>query len=573
MQAFNSASRRLALIFVPTAIALAACGGSDDPAEPAAPAAGLSVSGTAAIGAAIAGAPIDIKCVGASGSTTTGADGRYTIELAEGALPCALRVTAADGTVLHSVANGSGRTATANLTPLSELVLARLAGATPAGFFDSFDASRITDAQLQAAHAAVAATLQGAGIDLTGIGNVLTAALAAANGSHPGNAFDQTLDTLNTRLSASATSLSALRDTMARSAPDAPVSARSGVPSLPADLLLRPAASNCSALRSASYRFVGFSGQGQGQAPDTEVFTIDAPTLSITTLDGPGQLVPSGPCQYSLPDLDITVAASGAMLVRFEEEPGSGVWHAGIAFPEQRHALSALAGTWNLMGLEDVAGNGSFVIVDGQMALEADGRLASAAFCTNDGEGCASHDSAALTQIRFSAAADGSLRWSHAEEGWTNPVFAYRAGGGELVLVTLDGHGNFIVFTRQVAATMPAVGRVSENVNYTVSHTLFAPAIGESKNTVVSVDTASNRYVRDSVFNFTTGATQSETVVLNERRTGVSRRLPGPVTGSDGSNRNVSEWLAMGLRGMGLSAVVFPASNQFIFSLTKPVTP
>ena len=572
MRNHRFSARRLAAVFVPTAIALAACGGSDDASDPPGPVAPsvLSVSGTAATGAAIAAGAIDAKCSAGFGAGVSAADGSYRIEISDGSLPCILRVTAADGTVLHSLASGSGAAATANLTPLSELLVARLAGAAPASFFNSFDASRVTSDELQAANTAVTELLQAAGIDMAGVGNVLTAALVAANGSTPGNGFDQSLDALKAKLAASGTSLSQLRDTVARSSPAAASSARSNTASLPAELLLRPAAANCAALRSGSYRFVGFSKQ---DGIDTDTFTVDAPTLLLTGVDGPQTLVPNGPCRYTVGDLDITVAASGAMLVRFEEEPGGNVWHAGIAFPEQRHRLSALAGTWNVMGLEDVEENGRFVIVDGQMELRADGRPTSITYCTNNAEGCSTPDSAELSKIRFSAAADGSLSWSHAGEGWTIPVFAYRAGGGELMLVTLGENGDFLVFTRQVAATMPVLGRVSESVNYAVTNTLIATPASDSKNTVFSIDTATNRYVRDSVFNTTTGATQPETVVLNERRTGVSRRIPGPATGSDGSNRNVTEWLAMGLQGMGMSGVVFPASNQIVFSLIKPVAP
>ena len=50
--------------------------------------------------------------------------GSYTIAVTGGQLPCVLRVTSGD-TVLHSVANGTGATATANISPLTELVLAQ----------------------------------------------------------------------------------------------------------------------------------------------------------------------------------------------------------------------------------------------------------------------------------------------------------------------------------------------------------------------------------------------------------------------------------------------------------------
>ena len=71
--------------------------------------------------------------------------------------------------------------------------LAHLVGGPAASAFNSFDASTITDARVQAALTAVGDTLKLAGVDVTAIGNLLTAPLVAANGSTAGNDFDKAL--------------------------------------------------------------------------------------------------------------------------------------------------------------------------------------------------------------------------------------------------------------------------------------------------------------------------------------------------------------------------------------------
>src|SRR5262245_38926626 len=122
---------RMSLLFPAAAFGLIACGGGDsESAPPPPPSSTLTVTGVAASGGAIAGQLGEAKCSGGNGSATTAADGSYTITLPAGggSLPCVLRVTTAGGQALHSVASGSGSSATAHLTPVSELAMAYLAG-------------------------------------------------------------------------------------------------------------------------------------------------------------------------------------------------------------------------------------------------------------------------------------------------------------------------------------------------------------------------------------------------------------------------------------------------------------
>ena len=79
---------------------------------------------------------------------------------------------------------------------------------------------------------------------------------------------------------------------------------------------------------------------------------------------------------------------------------------------------------------------------------------------------------------------------------------------------------------------------------------------------------------RDSVINFSTGATRPERFEVNRYRDGYSRRIPENVTGSDGSAQSVSEFLSLPLRGAGLTPVaVFGSTQTLSLSLLKSTAP
>jgi 5'-nucleotidase len=156
------------------------------------------VSGVAATGAAMAGATISIKCVnGSTASTKTATDGSYAT-MAAGTFPCLLE--ASDSThKLHSVAIGSGNVATANITPLTEQMVAALSAdaADTAAFFSKFDgrlASSIRGDKLTAAQAQVLKNLADAGLDISAVKDLITDTLVAKTATQNGNGYDGLLD-------------------------------------------------------------------------------------------------------------------------------------------------------------------------------------------------------------------------------------------------------------------------------------------------------------------------------------------------------------------------------------------
>lgn len=99
---------------------LAACGGSDNNSSPS-----PTLTGTAAVGAAIPGANVSVKCQNSTSSftTTTGSNGTYGMVVPGTAFPCAVRVSGGSlgSNALHSYASAAGTT---NVTPLTDLALA-----------------------------------------------------------------------------------------------------------------------------------------------------------------------------------------------------------------------------------------------------------------------------------------------------------------------------------------------------------------------------------------------------------------------------------------------------------------
>ena len=191
---------------------LVACGGggsgSDDSvAEPVAP---VRVSGVVARGAALVEAKVSARCVsGPVVSAISGSSGAYAMEVGADALPCVLEAVSADGVWrLHSVvpapetaspvAAASPRTA--HITPLTELLVAQLAGVAPSSFMAKANArslgATITSINITQAHATVGSVLRLMGVNPAPITDVLAQPLVAASAIQRGNAHDKVLDAL-----------------------------------------------------------------------------------------------------------------------------------------------------------------------------------------------------------------------------------------------------------------------------------------------------------------------------------------------------------------------------------------
>lgn len=114
---------------------LAACGGgssgtSPDPVVPVTPAPPTTISGTAAVGAAISGSVVAIDSKGkVSLAVSTGAGGAFTLNVSGMTAPFLLSITGTSGgkqVTLNSIATAAGQTV--NITPLTDLIVSTASG-------------------------------------------------------------------------------------------------------------------------------------------------------------------------------------------------------------------------------------------------------------------------------------------------------------------------------------------------------------------------------------------------------------------------------------------------------------
>ena len=129
-----------ACMAVACAFTLGACS-DDDPAPSS-----VTLTGVAAVGAPLVGATVTARCAAPTSTapTTTNGAGEWTLMLAPAALPCALQASGgtasgvANTQALHSYAAAAG---VANITPLTDLLVALAAGSPPAMWFAGLDAT------------------------------------------------------------------------------------------------------------------------------------------------------------------------------------------------------------------------------------------------------------------------------------------------------------------------------------------------------------------------------------------------------------------------------------------------
>jgi hypothetical protein len=551
---------------------LVACGGGSSSGTPSAggnTTPSITLTGVVAKGAALAGAAVEAKCATGTGTATTSSNGSYSITITSGALPCVLEAVASNadgGMVLHSVA-APGET-TANITPLTELLVAQLTGQDPANFMDNVTAGTlatvVTTTTVGTAQTAVLSTLTAAGIDTSAISstNLISGTLVAGSGT----GYDGVLDTLATTLTAAGTTLTELATTVANTSAgeqgvNTPV-AESSNP-LPANLLLLPKASNCNALRSTNYRLIKIA--SSANATDTSPFTatetmrIDATTLTATFGDDSTMtLLANGNCRYTLPEGDAAVSPAGVMVVRAmvgvdDDTVGTadrGRYHLIVGLPMQAAlTVGDLAGTWNFIGMDrDTTATPS----GGTMVVNANGVITSNrcfenTLATLDAE-CATDTGPAPT---LAAHADGgfTLTSGDSSDPWVDRIFTFKAGNGELMLLVINNSGEFVFGTRQRALPLPTVGASSTTYTVLVDPNLVAgPAMSSSSHTIASVD--GSTVVRNSAAPGD-AATHPETLVYNDARTGYLTR-----TGS----ATVRPFHALPLLGVGLTALYMPAT-------------
>lgn len=172
------------LVLGVSAVTLTGCGssGGSDSDD-------TKLRGTAATGAAIQNQEVTAKCADGTGFVSpvfTNSKGEWAGEIGENVLPCALKINSPLlGSNLYSFANSLG---TVNITPLTNMVVARATSATPDTWFNGADIN-ISQSQFDAAINSLTSALNSSGFKLPK-GNPVT------TGFDIGDDWDEVLDDL-----------------------------------------------------------------------------------------------------------------------------------------------------------------------------------------------------------------------------------------------------------------------------------------------------------------------------------------------------------------------------------------
>lgn len=190
MRPFSLSWKFLPLFAV--AALLGGCLGDGDSTPTAAP---TTLGGTAATGAPIVGGTVTVKCAaGPTLTDITDSSGVWEVTVSGQTLPCAIEVSGgnlAAGQAYHSIALQLG---TVNITPLTDLIVANMAGQAPGIWFSGLNANAYQQLTASAMNAALS-NLRTA-FDLTALNGIdpVTASFTATSG----NTLDDILEALRT---------------------------------------------------------------------------------------------------------------------------------------------------------------------------------------------------------------------------------------------------------------------------------------------------------------------------------------------------------------------------------------
>ncbi|WP_059411681.1 hypothetical protein [Cupriavidus basilensis] len=475
------------------AAVLSACGGGSGDSAATAPAPiTTKVSGTAAVGAALANVTVQAKCAVGGGSATTAADGTFTINIADAKRPCVLSAVAPDGTVLHSVVEaGTDTSVVANITPLTELVTAALAQGSTSTFFDQFDANaqaRLTAANLSTSTDTVRLALTGL-VDISGT-DPLKGALVAASGGKAGNALDQLLDQLAARLATSKATVADLSTAIGSNA--GPVAIGT---------ILQKASATCAGLRTGKY-FGLRAGYFSSLTVDADALTLtdNSPLTSMISASVVNPTWPLAPAVNDACRFDVTgtpssllVSKSGVSLLI----PSAGAVAApngllGFVVPAQQLPLADLAGNWNALAFQSADNGNTYGTSRLTFTLDANGKMTAASSCDDD-NACTSWGAGELATL--TANNDGSF--AATSNAGTGRAAAFKGTDG-LVSAVIGQSNGLIVATKQVVRALPVAGSTNSYWDY-VAFADLASQFGVWSTTITSVDPKTSTYTRTRI--------------------------------------------------------------------------
>ena len=550
--------RPLALASAFSVLLLAACGGGGDSGDKPSTAVKSTFSGTAATGAALAGATVRIQCAVGTGTVTAGDNGSYTVSIDNATLPCVARAVSSDGTTtLYALVDPAGGTAqTLNINPVTDLVAAKVAGSADLGSFysafgsDAAAAAKVTSEAIAGGISSVVGTLGEAGVDFSAVGNPMTAPLVAQTGSSAGNAYDQALDALGAKLTAAGTTQAQLAQAVVAAASGGSGSGTGAaeVRLLP-EQLLQPAHPDCAALRSGTYRWIAPFDTFQGEtAYLARRGQFDAPGLKMTW-DGSSETsseASNGNCTLTNGNGTRAVVSQAGFVVMTSGNGGS-AQQLSFGFPEQTPNLADMTGTWNVVGFGKDGTSTGRVNTFSTATFAADGRQLGGDSCETGYSNCTAQ-AGPFGALRVNTSAGGFDYVFPDGRVSDKRFFVYRPASGEpsVLIVSIDW---VAIATRQRAASLPAVGDVLKRWDASSNAAGVAtPSFSDATQTITAVDPLTQSYTRVTQQNGV-----ANTFRLNQPHAGLSYRAPGSTVNNSGSTVTISEIYATRLPGTGVS--------------------
>ena len=550
--------KRTAIAISAAALVLSACGGSD-PTSGIDSLAAQVVKGTAATGAPMPSATINATCGSASGTATTATDGTYTVKITGGGLPCVLTATSSDGTtVLHSVVGGTGTSssaAVAQITPLTELLVAQLAAGDPAKFVSGFSTSTMISADaVAAANTAVIAALKAAGLDVSAITDIVAGAITAGSGA----GYDGVLDSLQKAITAANTTLAELATAVSTSTSSG--TAQGAV----LGTLLAPVATSCPSLKGGAHRVIDFTDS------TTYTATVDATNLTVSANGNNYTLTKNATCDYTLNDASHTrvlVAKSGMAIWMngggTSPNPAA-AGTVGVSFPAQTLDTTALAGVYDRVtyGAASATPFGAF----GTATFDGAGVNSTSINCTN-GVGSCAPDPSPSPLGHVVATTDGGVDYLNADGTPGAHAFGFRNAQGQTVLIAYESSGSVSVLSKQSTLSLPTVGATTSFWQFKLTPTATPLLVmADDSNSVTAVDSTTGLVTRKFQDNHT------DQITFNSPFVGTRYRAANACTNTTGGAGTCAPVVQLPLQGEGINlAISANPSNPFLtVSITKP---
>jgi hypothetical protein len=523
------------------------------PTEPAR-SAPLIITGVAATGAAMASATVTAKCAVGAGTSVTNGDGAYSIKINAGLLPCVVQAKSADGAVeLHAAAEASALNfITANITPLTELVVSRLHGNSGANLFANFEANKakIDNINLAIATEKIRAILA----PLVNLQNVdpHKALLVAATASTNGNAHDKILDALRDALALANVKLPDLVATLTAKTDVEALAAIRNLLSVvtPPPVVTLPPIAACQSLKSGVFRVI------EPAAP-TQYYEliVDATALKVTSPLGTEQFTANG-CLLSSPSTGSTIAMSpqGAGVMR----TGAGTIAAVI--PKQDLTLADLAGSWSYVGRSRPPGTQNYASMWGQMAFNTTGAVTSGQLCAS--RGCTPID---LTKI--SAFTKNTMGYFNESTG---RYFPFKTTSGSMGMLSINAEGGdpgvLLFFVKGPSIDLPSLNTIQNSFELNLS-AAGSVGIGFVQNSTQTTDSfvPGNTYKQ-----FRTSDCRLESFSINQPFGNLLTRNATVYTSCASNSTLINDNLiASSVKGLGVSISVSVMAGHMIFAVEK----